>query len=388
MTSTFASGPANIEEALADVRTVLWNGPLGVFVSCCSRMHQGHRVLPRGSRAACPRRGRRASVAVTPSPLSSSRACSTRRPSTTTGGGVVARVPRGRRAAGGQQCLSAPGAEAVKVSEIIIAWVDASEIVISADPDQSRSMSVTDVWFAGPGCCAIWRLDGNQRGARVRDGDKARSAGKGRPDGGGERDRADRGLVHRLRCRGPGRSSMSTFIELDGTPNRASRARPRSWACCSALRARVGVERRDAAASRTSAALVPGSSLFHSSTSSTPGKHAEDLDPLRCFMVMPVGLDSFAESFRGGAEIFATPCKILHARSLRPATATKAASRRRCPRTRRRSRSSCAPSRRPATGPATRSRLPSIRRRSSILVQGPGVDGSWARPAREGGPDA
>ena len=42
------------------------------------------------------------------------------------------------------------------------------------------------------------------------------------------------------------------------------------------------------------------------------GKHAQDSTDFQEFMVMPVGLDTYAEALRAGAEIFAALRTILH----------------------------------------------------------------------------
>src|SRR4029077_20517977 len=43
------------------------------------------------------------------------------------------------------------------------------------------------------------------------------------------------------------------------------------------------------------------------------GKHAQDSTDFQEFMVMPVGLDTYAEALRAGAEIFAALRGLLHA---------------------------------------------------------------------------
>ena len=58
------------------------------------------------------------------------------------------------------------------------------------------------------------------------------------------------------------------------------------------------------------------------------GAHADSSVDFQEFMVMPVGAPSFAEALRAGAEIFHALRGILKKRGTRPASATKAASRR------------------------------------------------------------
>ena len=118
------------------------------------------------------------------------------------------------------------------------------------------------------------------------------------------------------------------------------------------------------------------------------GKHAQDSTDFQEFMVMPVGVETFAEALRAGPRSSGRCARSSTTRATRPARATRAGSRRRCPPTRPPSRSSCAPSRRPATGRATTSRSRSTRRRPSSSSRAPAIDGaptSYVLAKREAG---
>ena len=68
------------------------------------------------------------------------------------------------------------------------------------------------------------------------------------------------------------------------------------------------------------------------------GAHADNNLDMQEFMIVPVGAPCFREALRCGAEVFHALKKLLDGpRHCRPRSATKAASRRTCPRTRRRS---------------------------------------------------
>ncbi len=119
------------------------------------------------------------------------------------------------------------------------------------------------------------------------------------------------------------------------------------------------------------------------------GKHAQDSTDFQEFMVMPVGLETFAEALRAGAEIFGALRTILHDEGHATGQGDEGgfapipADQRRPP-----SRSSCERSRRPATGRAWTSSIALDPATTELVEPGSGVDGAPTRstswPARAG----
>ena len=144
----------------------------------------------------------------------------------------------------------------------------------------------------------------------LRDGDKARYGGKGvlRAIEGVDReiapalagiDAADQETVDR------------TLIELDGTPNKrrlgANATLGVSLAAAHAAAASAGVPLyRHLAGERTPSLPVPFFNILNG------GKHAVDSTDFQEFMVAPVGVPTFAEAVRAGAEVFWALRSLLH----------------------------------------------------------------------------
>ena len=143
------------------------------------------------------------------------------------------------------------------------------------------------------------------------------------------------------------------LIDLDGTENKGRLG----------ANALLGVSLADAhavAASRQAAAVrapcrrrrtcvlpVPMMNIING------GAHADNNVDIQEFMVLPVGVPTFAEALRAGAEIFHALKTVLKGRGLATRrSATKAASRPTCAPTRRRWRPSSKRSARPVTRPA------------------------------------
>ena len=151
---------------------------------------------------------------------------------------------------------------------------------------------------------------GAHEAVELRDGDKARYGGKGvrtAVDGvNGEIDRAlrgtdatDQGAVDRR------------LIELDGTHNKrrlgANATLGVSLAAAHAAAASAGEPLyRFLANGRTPSLPVPFFNILNG------GKHAVDSTDFQEFMVAPVGVPTFAEALRAGAEVFAALRAILH----------------------------------------------------------------------------
>ncbi len=109
------------------------------------------------------------------------------------------------------------------------------------------------------------------------------------------------------------------MIALDGTPNKGKLGANAILGISMAF-ARAAAEAEDKALFRYFAMIsktgnqmrlpVPMMNILNG------GKHAEKSTDFQEFMIMPVGMKSFSEALRAGAEIFHTLKKILHGRNL------------------------------------------------------------------------
>src|SRR5689334_2337434 len=151
---------------------------------------------------------------------------------------------------------------------------------------------------------------GAHEAVELRDGDKARYGGKGvlRAVEGinGEIERAIRGMDARDQA-----GLDHALIDLDGTPNK------RRLGANATLGVSLAVAHAAAAAAdeplyrflaggRTPSLPVPFFNILNG------GKHAVDSTDFQEFMVAPVGVSTFAEALRAGAEVFAALRTILH----------------------------------------------------------------------------
>ncbi|MEI6346135.1 MAG: phosphopyruvate hydratase [bacterium] len=115
------------------------------------------------------------------------------------------------------------------------------------------------------------------------------------------------------------RSLDAAMIALDGTPNKGKLGANAILGISMAF-ARAAAEAEDKALFRYFAMIsktgnemrlpVPMMNILNG------GKHAEKSTDFQEFMIMPVGMKSFSEALRAGAEIFHTLKKILHSRNL------------------------------------------------------------------------
>jgi len=196
------------------------------------------------------------------------------------------------------------------MSDTTIAWVDAREILDSRGNPTIEVDVVTEDGSLGRAAVPSGASTGINEAVELRDGDKARFGGKGvltAVANVSERigpsilgyDAADQADID------------ATLIELDGTPNKGELG----------ANAILGVSLACAHAAATSHELplyrylggvgarilpVPMFNILNG------GKHATDSTDFQEFMVMPVGLSSFPEALRAGAEIFAALRGILH----------------------------------------------------------------------------
>jgi len=196
------------------------------------------------------------------------------------------------------------------VSDTTIAWVDAREILDSRGNPTIEVDVVTEDGSLGRAAVPSGASTGLFEAVELRDGDKARFGGKGVLT-------AVSNVTERI---GPSILGFDAadqsdiddvLIELDGTPNKAELG----------ANAILGVSLACAHAAASSHELplyrwlggvgarilpVPMFNILNG------GKHAQDSTDFQEFMVMPVGLASFPEALRAGAEIFAALRTILH----------------------------------------------------------------------------
>ena len=248
------------------------------------------------------------------------------------------------------------------MSDTTIAWVDAREILDSRGNPTVEVDVVTEDGSLGRAAVPSGASDRRPRGGRAAGRRQGPLRRQGRPDGGRERDRADRppSLLGFDAADQAGIDDV--LLELDGTPNKgelgANAILGVSLACAHAAASSHEVPLYRWLGGVGARVLpVPMFNILNG------GKHAQDSTDFQEFMVMPVGVASFRRGAPGRGRGVRTRCaRSSTTRASPPARATRAASRRRCRRTRRRSRSSCGRSRRPATSRATRSRSRSTRR--------------------------
>ncbi len=196
------------------------------------------------------------------------------------------------------------------MSDTTIAWIDAREILDSRGNPTIEVDVVTEDGSLGRAAVPSGASTGVNEAVELRDGDKARYGGKGVLN-------AVSNVTERI---GPSMLGFdaadqagidATLIELDGTANKAELG----------ANAILGVSLACAHASAASHELplyrylggvgarilpVPQFNILNG------GKHAQDSTDFQEFMVMPVGLESFPEALRAGAEIFAALRAILH----------------------------------------------------------------------------
>jgi enolase 1/2/3 len=196
------------------------------------------------------------------------------------------------------------------VSDTTIAWVDAREILDSRGNPTIEVDVVTEDGSLGRAAVPSGASTGINEAVELRDGDKSRFGGKGvRTAVANVTDRIGPTLLGYDAADQAGIDSM--LIELDGTPNKgelgANAILGVSLACAHAsawsheqplYRYLGGVGAR--------ILPVPQFNILNG------GKHAQDSTDFQEFMVMPVGVDSFPEALRAGAEIFAALRRILH----------------------------------------------------------------------------
>ncbi len=196
------------------------------------------------------------------------------------------------------------------MSDTTIAWVDAREILDSRGNPTIEVDVVTDDGSMGRAAVPSGASTGVHEAVELRDGDKARYGGKGVLTAvANVNDRIGPSILGFDAADQAGIDDI--LIELDGTPNKAELG----------ANAILGVSLACAHAAAGSHELplyrwlggvgarilpVPMFNILNG------GKHAQGSTDFQEFMVMPVGLATYPEALRAGAEIFAALRTILH----------------------------------------------------------------------------
>ena len=196
------------------------------------------------------------------------------------------------------------------MSDTTSAWVDAREILDSRGNPTIEVDVVTEDGSLGRAAVPSGASTGMFEAVELRDGDKSRFGGKGVLT-------AVANVTERI---GPSILGFDagdqadiddTLIELDGTPNKgelgANAILGVSLACAHAAAASHELPLyRYLGGAGARILPVPMFNILNG------GKHATDSTDFQEFMVMPVGLASFPEALRAGAEVFAALRTILH----------------------------------------------------------------------------
>ena len=196
------------------------------------------------------------------------------------------------------------------MSDTTIAWVDAREILDSRGNPTIEVDVVTEDGSLGRAAVPSGASTGINEAVELRDGDKSRYGGKGVLTAvANVTDRIGPSILGFDAADQAGIDDI--LVELDGTPNKAEMG----------ANATLGVSLACAHASASSHEVplyrwiggvgarilpVPMFNILNG------GKHATDSTDFQEFMVMPVGIETFPEALRAGAEIFAALRKILH----------------------------------------------------------------------------
>jgi enolase len=196
------------------------------------------------------------------------------------------------------------------VSDTTIAYVDAREILDSRGNPTIEVDLLTADGSVGRAAVPSGASTGAHEAVELRDGDTSRYGGKG----------VLRAVEHVTDTIGPAlvgedagdQPAIDALLrELDGTPNKGNLG----------ANAILGVSLAAAHAAAASHDLPLYRYLGGVGARTLPvpmfnilngGKHAQDSTDFQEFMVMPVGVDTFAEAVRAGAEIFASLRAILH----------------------------------------------------------------------------
>jgi enolase 1/2/3 len=197
------------------------------------------------------------------------------------------------------------------MTDTTIAWVDAREILDSRGNPTIEVDVVTEDGSLGRAAVPSGASTGINEAVELRDDDKSRFGGKGTrlavasvsetigPELVGL-DASDQAGIDEL------------LIELDGTPNKsrlgANAILGVSLACAHASAASLGIPLyRYVGGARARTLPVPFFNILNG------GKHAQDSTDFQEFMVAPIGVPTYGEALRAGAEVFAALRSLLRA---------------------------------------------------------------------------
>ncbi len=196
------------------------------------------------------------------------------------------------------------------MSDTTIAWIDAREILDSRGNPTVEVDVVLEDGTLGRAAVPSGASTGAHEAVELRDGDKSRYGGKGVR-------KAVTNVTERI---GPALLGFdaadqagidNVLLDLDGTPNKAELG----------ANAILGVSLAvaHAAAAAHEMPLYRWIGGVNARTLPVPmfnilngGKHAQDSTDFQEFMVMPVGLASFGDALRAGAEVFHALKGLIH----------------------------------------------------------------------------
>ena len=196
------------------------------------------------------------------------------------------------------------------MSDTTIAWVEAREILDSRGNPTVEVDVVLEDGTLGRAAVPSGASTGAHEAVELRDGDKSRYGGKGVLT-------AVANVAERI---GPSILGFDAadqagiddvLLELDGTPNKAELGANAilgvSLACAHAAAAAYEMPLYRWIGGVGARILpVPMFNILNG------GKHAMNSTDFQEFMVMPVGVDTFSDALRAGAEVFAALRTILH----------------------------------------------------------------------------
>ncbi len=191
-----------------------------------------------------------------------------------------------------------------------IAYIDAREILDSRGNPTVEVDVVLEDGSVGRAAVPSGASTGAHEAVELRDGDRARFGGKGVL-------RAVANVVETIAPALEGADASdqagidATLLGLDGTPNKghlgANAILGVSLACAHAASASYDLPLYRYLGGVGARVLpVPFFNILNG------GKHAQDSTDFQEFMVAPVGVDTFADAFRAGAEVFHALKGILH----------------------------------------------------------------------------
>ena len=192
-----------------------------------------------------------------------------------------------------------------------IDFIDAREILDSRGNPTVEVDVVLDDGSVGRAAVPSGASTGAHEAVELRDGDKSRFGGKGVLTAVTNVTDIIGAVAARARRVGPGRHRRGPHRHRrDDQQGRARGERhPRRVA---RLRPRAPRRRTTCRSTATSAASAPGPCPVPMFNILNGGKHAQDSTDFQEFMVMPVGLETYSEALRAGAEIFGALRTILH----------------------------------------------------------------------------